>query len=1035
MRSKFTWIYTLLLLLCVQFGFAQQKQVSGVVKTEFGDPIPDASVMLVGTKEGTATDSEGKYSLNLKKGDKVKIEFLGYKSTTITVSDSNILNVTLIEEDATELEGVVVDMYRTTSKSKSNVAASTVTSKTIEGRPNASFVQTLQGQVPGLNIQTGSGQPGSSNTSVILRGIGSINGNTEPLYVIDGMPMSSANFRSINPNDIENITVLKDAGATSIYGNRGANGVIVVKTKNASFDQKLQIKYVGSLGLSSMQDHKYNLMDAQQLMTLENASGLMSQRWTNAQINNATTTNWLEDVFFRKALSQNHTLSFASGNKNLNQFTSIGYTDQEGILKNTDLKRFTFRNNLSGKSANDRLSYSTNININYSRSNQATSLGTGGINNNPVVGALLGVPYYSPDAYDPTPRDMTEVYENFPTTGSVGSIMKVFGSRRDNQNLLKLTPYLIMDKMNWFTNYQDELKAIGNANINYDLGAGFSAGTSLGIDYQQINQVRGDSPYSWNEWYFAQGLNQRYLGWESDVNERIASFNSTTNLKWNKTFAEKHELRLGAYVEYLKAHLKSSSFTQNGIHEYYYGAGSGTGWIGDNAQDDLYVPSISLRTAESGLFSYFATADYDYDSKYGVGLTLRRDASFRFSNENRWGTFWSASARWNIDRESFMENSVFNELKLRGSYGTAGNQDILSTGLFGANSLFRDVYSLSGVSYNDNPTIFLSNLPNPNLQWETIEQANIGLDFGVWNSRLRGAVDVYQKTTKDLYQTRPVSAIHGASGIQDNIGSMRNRGVELLIAGDIVRNENLKITLNVNGSYNKNEFVDLAGDDGSGVVWNGGLNVMREGDAYGQFYLVKYAGVNPDNGNLLFFNKDGEKVEYYTNEDRQFTGKSFIPKYQGGFGLDVDYKGWFLSSNFTFVADVWKFDYDYAGFIDPGNIGSFNMSEDVLDYWTNTNRGASLPSLTAENSSWQSNSDRHLKDASYIRLRYLTVGYNFKKKDLDFMKLSGLRIFAQGENLYTWSKWKGFDAESNRGNDQAQYPTPRTISFGVEVQF
>ena len=1033
MKSKFTWISTLFFAFAVQTGFAQVKKVTGVVRTQDGDPIPGASVLLVGTDKGTETDLDGTYTLNLEAGDKIKVIFPGYKEVTVTVTGANVLNVALPEEDwAEELEAVVVDTYRTVSKPKNNNAVATVTSKTIEGRPNASFVQTLQGQVPGLNISTGSGQPGSSNTMVLLRGIGSINGNVEPLFVIDGMPMSSANFRSINPNDIESVSVLKDAGATSIYGNRGANGVIVVKTKNAGFDQKLQIKYVGTVGVSTMQNNKYHLMNSQQLMNLENASGFLGRNWTAKEIANATTTDWLRDVIFRNAISQNHTLSLTSGNANLSQFTSIGYLDQEGTLKNTDLKRFTFRNNLEGKNGNGRLTYATNINVNYSRSHQATSLGTGGVNQNFVVGGLMGVPYFNPNAYVPTQRDLSD--PDAAPGGSVGDLLKIYQSKAGNNNLTKLSPYLIMDKMNWFTNYQDEFKAIGNANINYDLGAGFSVGTSLGIDYQQISQTQGDSPYSFNEWYFAQGLSQRYLGWDSDINERIASFNSNTNIKWAKTFNDKHELRLGAYVEYLKAHYKSSSLQQNGIHEYYYGAGNGAGWIGDNSDSDLYVPNIGLSVAKSGLFSYFGTADYDYDSKYGVGLTIRRDASYRFANDNRWGTFWSASARWNINREDFMKNSAFNELKLRGSYGTAGNQDILGTGLFGANSLFRETYSLLANSYNNASTIYLSNLPNPNIQWETIEQANVGVDFGIWNSRLRGNIDVYQKTTKDLYQTRPVSSIHGASGIQDNIGSMRNRGVELLVSGDIVRNDNLKITLNANGSYNKNEFVELAGGQ-DGVVWEGGLTVMREGDAYGQYYLVKYAGVNPENGNLLFYNKAGEKVEEFTNDDRQFTGKSFIPKYQGGFGLDVDYKGWFLSSSFTFAAKVWRFDYDYANFIDPANIGTFNMSTDVLDYWTKDNKNASLPSLNASNYSWESYSDRQLRDASYVRLRYLSIGYNFKKKDLDFMKLSGLRVYAQGENLYTWTKWKGFDAESNRGNDQAQYPTPRTISFGVEVQF
>src|SRR5690554_4986304 len=1019
MRSKFTWILTLFLVFFVQIGFAQQKQVTGVVRTEFGDPIPGASVLLVGTEEGTETNVEGNYSLNAKQGDRIRVVFGGFKTVTVTVSDSNILNVIMVEEDPFDLDVVIVDTYRTTSQRKSNVAANTVTSETIEGRPNASFMQTLQGQVPGLNISTGSGQPGGSNKPVILRGIRSINGNIEPLYVIDGVPMSSANFRSINPNDIENVSILKDAGATSIYGNRGANGVIVVTTKRAGFAQDLQIKYVGTIGVSSLQNNQYNFMGGAELMKFENQTLLNNRRWTQGEIDNAYETDWL-DVIFRDAISQSHTLSFSSGSENLNQFTSIGYTEQEGILKNTDLKRFNFRNNLSGKSNNGRLTYNTNINVNYSKSNMATSLGTGGVNQNFVLGALIGVPYFSPDQY--IPED------------AWGSILGVANGHVNNGALIKLSPLLILDKLDKFTNYQDELKTVATAGLDYDLGAGFSIGTNLGVDYTDILQTRHDSPYSFNEQLFAQE-GQEYLGFESEVRNRIVSFNTTTNLKWNKIFNEKHEVRAGAYLEYLKAHFKSSTWVQTGLDPYFSGPGWGTGWIGDNRENDFYVPTIGASLAESGLFSYFGMVDYDYDSKYGVGVTVRRDASFRFANDNRWGTFWSVAARWNIDGEDFMANSVFNELKLRGSFGTAGNQDILGTGLFGGNSLYREIYSLSGISYNENPSAFLSNIPNPNLRWETIEQANIGVDFGVWTNRLRGTVDVYQKTTKDLYQSRPMSAIHGGSSISDNIGSMRNSGVELLLAGDIVRNENLRITLNANGSYNKNEFVELAGADEDGVVWGGGLTTMREGDRYGQYYLVKYAGVNPENGNLLFFDKDGNKVERFTDEDRQFTGKSFIPTYQGGFGLDVDYKGWFLQANFTFVADVYRFDYDYAGAIDPANVGTFNISRDMYDYWTETNRNASLPSVNAENAFYQSYSDRHIHDASYVRLRYLSLGYNFKQKDLAFMGLTGLRVYAQAENLHTWTKWRGFDAESNRANDQAQYPTPKTVSFGVEVQF
>jgi len=1027
MRSKFTWILTLFLVFFVQIGFAQQKQVTGVVRTEFGDPIPGASVLLVGTDEGTETNEEGKYSLNAKEGDRIRVVFGGFKTVAVRVSDSNILNVIMVEEDPFELTGVVIDAYRTTAKPKSNVAATTITSETIENRPNASFVQTLQGQIPGLNISTGSGQPGASNTLVLLRGIGSINGSVEPLYVIDGVPMSTANFRSINQNDIENVTVLKDAGATSIYGNRGANGVIVVTTKRASFEQDMQIKYVGNVGVSSLQKHKYNLMEGHELMLFENQTQKNAVRWNTNELRGARNTNWI-DVFFRDAITQSHTLTFSSGSKNLSQFTSVGFTSNEGTLKNTDLKRFNFRSNLSGRSNDNRLTYNTNITSNFSRSNSAVNLGTGAVNYNPVLGALRGVPYFYPEQYDPNNAYGSLVQD--PVTFAPG----VYLAHENNGNLVKLSPLLILDQLQHFRNVSEEVKIIASGGLNYDLGKGFSAGTNLGIDYTEIQSSMWESFYAWNSYYFA-GEGQEYLGFESDTRSRRASFTSTTNLKWNKTFDEKHELNAGAYVEYLKAHFNSSSLTQNGLHPYFSGPGWGTGWVGDNQDDDFYVPNVSKSVAEAGLFSYFGTLDYDYDTKYGVGFTVRRDASFRFAEENRWGTFWSASARWNINREDFMENSVFNDLKLRGSYGTAGNQDILSTGLFGAASLFSEQYSFAGISYNDQPSIYISNIPNPNLQWETIEQANVGVDFGVWENRLRGSLDVYQKTTKDLYQSRPMSAIHGASSISDNIGSMRNRGVELLLQGDIVRNENLTITLNANGSYNKNEFVELAGADENGVVWNGGLTTMREGDPFGQYYLVEYAGINPENGNLLFLDKDGNKVERFIDADRQFTGKTWIPKYQGGFGIDIDYKGWFLTSSFTFVQDMWRFDYDYSSLVHPDNIGSWNMSRDMYDYWTPTNRDATMPGMNASNLPYENYSDKNLRDASYVRLRYLSVGYNFKKSDLNFMKLSGLRVYAQAENLYTWSKWKGWDAESNRGSDQSQYPTPKTVSFGVEVQF
>src|SRR5690554_3848367 len=333
MRSKFTWMLTLCLVFFVQIGFAQVKQVNGVVRTEFGDPIPGASVLLVGTDKGTETNIEGNYSLNAEKGNRIRVVFEGFKTVTVTVSDSNVLNVTMIEEDPFSLEEIIVDTYRTTTREEVATSVSSVTSKTIEGRPNASIIQTLQGQVPGLNIMTGSGQPGAASR-VTLRGLGSINGSTEPLYVIDGVPMSSSRFRSLNPNEIDRVDVLKDAGATAIYGNRGANGVIVITTKRGSFESDLSIRYIGTTGVSSIQRNQYNLMNTAEYSDFVDQARLdypgVATRLSNAQ--RAIDTDWT-NVFFNDAISQTHTLMFSAGAENLSTFTSIGYSEFGGVLK------------------------------------------------------------------------------------------------------------------------------------------------------------------------------------------------------------------------------------------------------------------------------------------------------------------------------------------------------------------------------------------------------------------------------------------------------------------------------------------------------------------------------------------------------------------------------------------------------------------------------------------------------------------------------------------------------------------------------
>ncbi|HZH68375.1 MAG TPA: hypothetical protein VFD65_04170, partial [Chitinophagales bacterium] len=311
---------------------------------------------------------------------------------------------------------------------------------------------------------------------------------------------------------------------------------------------------------------------------------------------------------------------------------------------------------------------------------------------------------------------------------------------------------------------------------------------------------------------------------------------------------------------------------------------------------------------------------------------------------------------------------------------------------------------------------------------------NIGLDFGVFQNRLRGSLDVYRKQTDDLYQNVPLSAINGTTGLMSNYGSIRNEGIEFIVAGDVVRNDNTRLTLNFNGAYNKNTLLDIPHE--GGFFWNGSsLTAMQEGEMLGQFYMHEFSHVDPSTGEALFIDKDGNETLTPLDEDLKLTGKSYMPKYVGSFGFDLEHKGWFLQANFTFAQDVYRYDNDYFFITFPGFNGSINQSNDAKDIWTQPGDIASIPSANASNLDYFGGSSFYLKDASYVRLRYVSLGHSFNPKSLEFIGLTGLRMYVQAENLATWSKWKGWDAESNRGVDMGQYPTPKTVSFGVEVQF
>lgn len=996
----------------MQFSFAQEKTITGTVTgASDGLPLPGVNVIVKGTSRGVQTDFDGNYTIKASADETLVFSFLSMKTTERAVGNATKVDVAM-EDNLEALEEVVIEAYRTSTKETSNIASTTITAKTVEGRPNASFAQTLQGQVAGLNITTGNGQPGGDST-INLRGVSSLSGNTEPLFIIDGVPVDEDNFRSLNPNDIESLSVLKDAGATAIYGNRGANGVVLIKTRRGSYESGLKINYIGTTSFSTLQNHDYNLMNSREQLQLEKDFGSgFGATLSDAELAiraRQVNTEWL-DVFFGTGLTQSHTLNLSSGGANLNSFTSFGYTDQEGILKKaSDLKRFNFRNNVSGKSSDGKFNYGTSFTFNYSESNEPNSIGSGAINRNFVLGANQSVPYISPSSY--------EIYQG-------GNIPVVFAN----------TPLFLLDRIDTYTRKESEIKVIANVNASYAFTDNLTFRTSFGGDFTDEHLLRVEAPYSFNALLFA-ATGDNTPGFSDQDVTRTVAMNFNNSLTWTKVFNDKHTVEVSLFSEYFKAHYKTFGFRQLGFDPATFSPGDGSAFVNDNTNDDNYVDTGRANIQNAGLFSYFGYADYDYDKRYGFSATLRRDASYRFASSNRWGTFWAVSGRWNISNEEFMNGSFFNELKLRGSYGTTGNQRIISFAgqfaYFGAADLTRDLFNTGG-QYGGVNGLTVGQIGNNDLKWETIVQANIGLDFALANNRVRGSVDFYKRNTEDLFIATPIapSLNGGVTSISANVGELENRGVDLELHYDLFKSNQdngLNVTLNLVGNYNKQEILDLG--PGGDVPFG-----LRVGGPIAEIYAAPYAGVNPANGNLLFLDIDGNLTEDITNSDQRATNKNIYPDFQGSFGLDADYKNFFFTTQFNYTIGVDRYDFDLQGFLDPTAIGQFRHSRDILRAWTQPGDITDIPSLNATNASDEGLSDRHLRESDYLRLRFIQFGYNVPRKALDKIGFTSLRAFVSGENLVTWSKWRGFDAEA-LGAAQNGYPTPKTYSLGIEFGF
>jgi len=1026
----------LLLVFSVQISFAQERTITGTV-LENGMPIPGVSVSVKGKQIVTQTDFDGKYSIKAAQGNALVFTYLGFATQTITVGASSTVNVTMASEVQTidVVEIVTTGYDRTSTKASTSSAVTTISSETLENRPNASFLNSLQGTAPGLTILASSGSPGSAKIDSYIRGVSSLNAATEPLIVIDGVPTNGNQFRNLNQNDIETVSVLRDAAATSIYGNRGANGVLVITTKRAKFGSALTISYSGVTGVSTLPGNDYNMSNSREILTLERTRFTgMGNGMTDEEIANySVDTDW-KKRFFNTDITKQHNLSLSFGGQNTSNYTSLSFFEQGGLVPNTDFKRFTLRNNLNGKSNNGKFTYASQLALGYSRRNQLGQETTDAVNNNsiqnPLHGSMTGLPYVLPNQF----ANGGDLYDAIGTDFNGANDTYVL----ENVMMAGTTP-----------NQYDETSILANISATYKLTDYLTLSNKAAIDYKITDRVSARDPRSylalavqWNGADRETGSPvTRFGGSETQSSVKDFTFTNISSLNYSKVFNDVHRIDAGVYLEYMKAHYRSQGFTRNGLDPKNYSFGAGTGYapfIPARVEGGVLIPAENVPTAsalkvDAGTLSYFANVEYDYKEKFGFSGVVRRDATYRFVDDKKWATFWSIAGRWNIDQESFMEGSAFSLLKLRASYGTQGNQNIVAPA-YGTNPLFvepslvRELYA-TGAGYNGGSGIAVSNLQNPSLMWEEITQLNVGIDFKVFNNRLEGNVDVYKKETDRLYNDVNRSAITGVFVQDGNNGKLRNSGVEVMLRYNVLKDSELKLSLFANASYNKNEIISVNDNDQSG---NRNVNIVG-GPAY-QWNLIPYLGVNQSTGNLLFLDKDGNATEAPTDADRRPNGKSGLPVYQGGFGFNADYKGFFIDAMFSWTQDAWRYDNQLRWAYDPAAIGNDNVSADLLNAWTPENH-TNFPSLTASNVPLDVESDRYLHDSSFLRLKNFTVGYNVPASFLEKTFLTGVRLYMQGENLLTWTKWRGFDPESTQSFQVTGYPTPRTISFGTNIQF
>lgn len=973
-------LLTLALMLCsVVTAQAQQRVTVNGVVTDASDSTPLIGVSIItGPGTGVTTGVDGAYSVTVTEGTTLIFQYLGYKTTEWVVSteEKSIRHDVALELDVDELEEVVVVAYGTRKKGTIAGSVSTVKSEKLESVPAAGFDQALQGQSAGLMVLSNSGEPSKAATFQI-RGTNSINSGTSPLFILDGVPISSSDFNAISPSDIESVSVLKDASSSSIYGARAANGVVVITTKRGTTSDDAKITFRSQLGISQLAHGSWNLMNTSERIEFEKEIGLDAGK--NYDILSKTDINWLDVVFNDQALLHSYDLSMSRATDKMNYYVSGSFYDQDGIAQGSTFRRYNMRANTDVK-ASKWLRVGTNAMIVFEEVQQAED-GEYALYS-PISASRFMLPYWNPYREDGTIA--SEKDGSWKGTGQ-----NPLEWMENNQQFNK--------KFKTLATLFAEVTPIKDLAIRTQVGADFTNSTAF---------MQSMPSYAPNN-----GIGAAGRAAYNTLNLTI-----TNTATYSKKIDNRHSLNFLLGQEGVDYHYEGFQLITEGQNNDYL----------NNLSSGSRATIWSDVTDSYSYLSFFGRAEYSFDDRYYADLSVRTDASSRFGKSGRWAAFWSVGFMWNARKESFLESIYWlTNAQLAVSTGTSGNSSIPN----------YDHLALvgGGANYNGQMGIYPMQSGNEDLGWEKLWTTNIAFHLGFWN-RLNADIEFYNKLTTDMLMSVPVSYADKGEGFRwDNIGAMVNRGFELQLNADIIRHRNFVWNISANVSYNRNEITELYGDLDEYELSSTNTK-LKKGHSVGEFYINRYAGVNPANGDALWLDAKGNITTEYSESDKvMLEGKSYIAPWQGGFGTSFMWRGFTLSTQFSWVADRWMFNNDRFFEESNGLYSAYNQSRRLLyERWKKPGDVTDIPryGVTPQMDS------RFLENASFLRLKNVMLSYSLPSSMLRKTKFfTAARIYIQAQNLFTLTPFSGLDPESSSNVYKAQYPMSRQYSMGIDINF